>query len=545
MDPRLVKAARSNDPRLFRQLVSNNPHIILQASPQGNNVLLIAADRGSNELVQEILNGPHQWLLDSDNVKGDSAIHVAARAGNKMVLTSLLCWCNYNRDDNGGSISEAGLKILRKMNGERNNALHEGVRNRHLSVVELLLEADPSLSCCVNAMGESPLYCASDRGYTEIVYQILKKTSTLTESRGRDFYGGPISRTALHAAVIRGNVDIMRRLVEVMPVLTRHPDQYGSSPLHYAATSGNLKIVHRLLEVDSSVAYLSDREGSTPVHLAARGGYPKIIQLLLRHRPDCGEALDSRKRNCLHIAVENGKRNVVKYILKTLELRNLINEADIDGNTPLHLAVINRHQWILYLLVADRRVDKKLMNGSSMSALDIAESSTGDTAMVFGKCLISIALRESGALRSHLRPGVQQSPRQVLPLLLLFLKVICIAYTGVICYGIVFLVTSERSLRAAFKLGLGYLVFVVLTFVFLCISMIPAIKYLLVALLLAPSLVRISLKWTVKGAIMVGWTVVSVWLEHALVSQRVQDTLLSLVTGRSSTVTDDMELVAT
>ncbi|XP_068649204.1 protein ACCELERATED CELL DEATH 6-like [Aristolochia californica] len=539
MDPLLVNATRSNNLHTLRELLANNPHLIRQQSPQRNTVLHIAADRGNNEQVQEILTR-HQYLLDTENVKGDSAIHVAARAGHTMVVSSLINWCSSGAAAEVSDRGDRGLKILRRRNVERNNALHESVRNRRVPVVELLLAADPSLSCCVNGMGESPLYMSSDRGYTEIVYQILK-TPLLPEARGQDFYGGPIRRTALHAAAIRGNVEIVRKLVEVMPALTRQLDLYGCAPLHYAVTSGNLKIVHRLLEVDSSVAYLSDRDGSTPAHVAARHGHPKIIQELLRHRPDCGEALDARKRNCLHVAVENGKRNVVKYILRTLELRNLINETDIDGNTPLHLAVINRHQWILYILVADRRVDKKLMNSSSMSALDVAESSTGDTAMVCGKCLISIALRESGALRSQLRPGVQQSPRQVLPLLLLFLKAIVVAYMVMICYGI-FLVTSSR--RIAFKVGLGYVIFIILTFVFLCISMVPAIKYLLVALLLAPSLVRMSLKWTVKCVIMVGWTVVSVWLEHALVSQRVQDTLLSVITGRSSTVSD-MELVPT
>ena len=55
-------------------------------------------------------------------------------------------------------------------------------------------------------------------------------------------------------------------------------------------------------------------------------------------------------------------------MLRTAELEGLINEADYDGNTPLHMAAIEMKTWIFGYLIWDVRVNRraKIKNGETV-----------------------------------------------------------------------------------------------------------------------------------------------------------------------------------
>lgn len=57
--------------------------------------------------------------------------------------------------------------------------------------------------------------------------------------------------------------------------------------------------------------------------------------------------------------------------MQTNKLDGLINEADKDGNTPLHLSAAYPHLEIVELLASDRRVDKTAINKNFSKAADI------------------------------------------------------------------------------------------------------------------------------------------------------------------------------
>ena len=117
-----------------------------------------------------------------------------------------------------------------------------------------------------------------------------------------------------------------------------------------------------------------DKEGHSPIHAAARKGYANVIKEIIQHCPDAGELIDLFGQNALHAAVNGGQANVVKYILETRELEGLINQPDIDGNKPLHLAAIERQNWIQHYLMWDARVNRRIKNKSSQTVFDIDKS---------------------------------------------------------------------------------------------------------------------------------------------------------------------------
>lgn len=64
---------------------------------------------------------------------------------------------------------------------------------------------------------------------------------------------------------------------------------------------------------------------------------------------------------------------MVNYILNLLEADDMINEPDKDGNTPLHLAVMNFHSRVVRDLVKTNEVDIGAINNDGKTALEIAQ----------------------------------------------------------------------------------------------------------------------------------------------------------------------------
>ncbi|ONI13112.1 hypothetical protein PRUPE_4G203300 [Prunus persica] len=111
-------------------------------------------------------------------------------------------------------------------------------------------------------------------------------------------------------------------------------------------------------ELDILIAYVLDQRGFSPIHVAASKGHTNVIREIVQHRPDSGELVDPYGRNALHMAIVGGHAN----------------EPDFDGNTPLHLATIERKTWILSYLKWDGRVNLRSKNKYGLTAIDIDRS---------------------------------------------------------------------------------------------------------------------------------------------------------------------------
>jgi len=167
-------------------------------------------------------------------------------------------------------------------------------------------------------------------------------------------------------------IEIAQLLLQARPSLSHQVDVTGSSPLHYAASIGDHRMIQLLLHHDASIAYLLDKDGLSPIHVAATMGYTGIITELIKHCPDVVELTDKKGRNFLHVAIENKTLQVVKYVLNNPTLKELLNEADRSGNTPLHYATISHNLEAVHLLLADERIDTRSRNHKGLTPLDLA-----------------------------------------------------------------------------------------------------------------------------------------------------------------------------
>ena len=211
MDSRMYKAAAEGNIHVLQHY--SEADLQIQLSSKENSVLHIAAQFGSLLCVEWILGFPWRCssslllLLQRQNLKGDTPLHLAAREGHLLVVRALIeaekllplppAHIESGIVINGAEKEKA---ILRLTNKEGDTALHEAVRYNHCEVVKFLIMEDPDFGYGQNISGGTPLYMAAERGFHKLVEIIIDNTRT---SPG---YTGLTGRTALHAAVLHNHI---------------------------------------------------------------------------------------------------------------------------------------------------------------------------------------------------------------------------------------------------------------------------------------------------------------------------------------------------
>ncbi|KAJ8797014.1 hypothetical protein J1605_001824 [Eschrichtius robustus] len=93
-----------------------------------------------------------------------------------------------------------------------------------------------------------------------------------------------------------------------------------------------------------------DNDGCTPLHYACRRGVPVSVNNLL----DFNVSIHSKskdKKSPLHFAASYGRINTCQRLLQDMSDTRLLNEGDLHGMTPLHLAAKNGHDKVVQLLL--------------------------------------------------------------------------------------------------------------------------------------------------------------------------------------------------
>lgn len=164
---------------------------------EGNTALHLAATYGNLRCATIILEKDADLLFDKVNLKTDTPLHCAARAGKSEMVFHLIDLAI----DFGRSKGVDGEKIvkdlLRKENDSKETALHEAVRAGDNQMVTLLMTYDPELATFPKE-GTSPLYLS-----VLLEKDIIAKTLYGMSQGNVLSYSGPDGQNALHVAVLR------------------------------------------------------------------------------------------------------------------------------------------------------------------------------------------------------------------------------------------------------------------------------------------------------------------------------------------------------
>ncbi|KAG2318233.1 hypothetical protein Bca52824_021355 [Brassica carinata] len=340
MDWRLLTAAAKGETNLLT-LAKFHLSDFDKVTPHKNNALHIAAKHQRLDFATAILDLRPSLLL-GENSNGDTPLHVAASVGSFQVLQLLVNSAN----------SDIEKQLLRTTNKQKDTALHVALKSGHVDAAKLLVEQDTGLLDMANNNSECPLYLAIERGFFDIADHILETSPSVTGT-------GPKGMNALHAAVDSDTINtvFLTKLMETRPEMIKEVDSNGSTPLHYSVWLGKVKITRLFLQQDISTAYVSDKDGQYPLHLAASTVW---------------ELVDGKGRTSLHSAIISRQIRIIHCILEMPQISlHLMNESDVDGNTPLHLSVVYKCHAILLLLLRNKRVDKRVVNCNQLTAADL------------------------------------------------------------------------------------------------------------------------------------------------------------------------------
>ncbi|XP_048128106.1 protein ACCELERATED CELL DEATH 6-like [Rhodamnia argentea] len=390
VNPRLQAAVKGGDVDNFIEALEKYSaeervslsDIIDMQGPSGNSLLHVAAGIENSDILRALLEViPDKQSTTKANFRGDTALHVAARAG-RIHVAKLLLDC----DGIAGMANDVG-----------NTALHEAVKNSHYGLTRLLLNGGSHLVYEENRERKCPLYLAVETGDSGILVLLMEAVDRDDKFRWSRVEG----MSPVHGAVMHQRLEMLKEMSKRKKELFHLSDAGGGTPLHLAAYINYVEGVKFLVEEFASSTVEYDKEGYLPIHVASKMGHLETIKELLLHWPDPEELLNFKEgQNILHVAAKYGRASIVKYTLGNPELEKLLNAKDKEGNTPLHVATLQWQPEVLLSLTRHNRVDLKLVNNSNLTALDIVDEQLRKIDAPLHQSLTRTILLSAGAPRS-------------------------------------------------------------------------------------------------------------------------------------------------
>jgi ankyrin repeat protein len=200
----------------------------------------------------------------------------------------------------------------------------------------------------INSYGVSAMHLAADTANIDLI-RLLLKAGADPESPNPD------GETALHLVARSGNVEAAKLLLKAGAEVDARERFGEQTPLMWAAARRHPQMVELLLSKGADVNARSavrdykrvataesraaprDRGGFTPLMYAARGNCRECVEVLLKHKADVNLA-DPSYVVPLSIAMMNSNWDIAKRLV---EAGANVNEWDMNGSSPLHVAIAN------------------------------------------------------------------------------------------------------------------------------------------------------------------------------------------------------------
>ncbi|KAG7620433.1 Ankyrin repeat [Arabidopsis suecica] len=337
-------------------------------SNTGDSILHLAAKWGHIELVKEIVC-ECPYLLLEPNSSGQTPLHVAAHGGHTAIVEAFVALVTFASAKLCNEDSERmNPYVLKDEDG--NTALHLAIEGLNLEIARCLVNANRDAPFLGNNMGLSSLFMAVEAGEVSLVKAILKTTDDEDLEGKKSKLQG--SKYLAHVALRARSIGVLDVILDECPTLVNERDRRGRTCLSYGASIGYYKGVCNLLDRSTKGVYVCDQDGSFPIHKAAEEGHDNIVFEFIKRCPDSKYLLNNLGQNVLHVAAKNGEYFTSYFLMDDEETEHLGVGQDVDGNTPLHLAVMNWHFDSIPFLATSRDI-LKLRNKRGLRARDIAE----------------------------------------------------------------------------------------------------------------------------------------------------------------------------
>jgi ankyrin repeat protein len=263
----------------------------------------------------------------------------AARAGDSMSLRRLL-----DRDPNLARYAEP---------------LRFAVREGHTDAVRMLLDSGADADA-VTPNGDDLIQFARDRGHAHIGQLLEDVRNRNHRTRPAD---AALQDAVIHASADAGDVEAVRRMLDLEPDLVHRGDRKGGTPLHRAVLASAHKTIDLLLDRGADI---NARHGSGPgddAGYAAVDFQPIDLALFWHGRRDLETARQLLRRGAPYDLTVAAAFGDLTHMIKALDdSPDRIREARPCGKRPLPAAVEFGHDAVVRLLL-ERGADPKWPEG--------------------------------------------------------------------------------------------------------------------------------------------------------------------------------------
>ena len=345
------------------------------ATAMGETALMSCARTGSAAALEALFEHGASNVNAREKSHGQTALMWAAAQQNPEAVRVLLAHgadvharsATHLLPVNLGDGDPFEQSVMQPQRGS--TALLMAARNGRVENAGLLLDAGADVNEQMPT-GESALVLASFSDQGKFAAYLLE--------RGADPDSADAGYTALHTAVSRGDVELVKALcahgADPNSVLTkgsklqRNLNFYslsgklaGATPFWLAAKYAEVEIM-RVLAAHGADPLLAPNNGLTPLMVAAGAGWT----IRSSNRRDQGIGIDAAQ-----LLVTASERSTWEATRLALELGNDVNAADPAGNTALHAAVMLAYPTVVELLV-EHGGKLDLENRAGASAEDMA-----------------------------------------------------------------------------------------------------------------------------------------------------------------------------
>lgn len=280
---------------------------------------------------------------------GQTPLHIATISGHTGIVEYLIKERTANR------LSD----VLGAQDISGNTPLHEAVRYGRTDIVKTLVSCGANVNA-MDALGKTPLLILVPKEKQGEIYQIL--ISNKADVRLKDMYGDSVFHIA---TMSNSDVSVLQILYSAGADINERNKQ-GVTPLA-VAVQNKLESHIAFYANNGADIHAEDKNKETPLTRAFKSENFDIIQTLITR--ENVRSYDSAGNSPLHVAIMNkASVEVVKYIVSS---KAELNARNRDGNTALMLALKYGRQDIGEILV-ENEADIFIANNENNSPLRIA-----------------------------------------------------------------------------------------------------------------------------------------------------------------------------
>lgn len=259
---------------------------------------------------------------------------------------------------------QRGVKI--ETYAQNKTILNLAIKQENIKVIELLMQRGVKIE--THAQNKIILNLAIKSGNRDIVRAILNQIKAIDEIDSN-------GNTALQLALLHDQPEIALLLIQK---INNHlvESGYRGSALHLALKMNELSIAKHLIKAKVGINHeadidATDEYGMTSLHLAAEKGFREIMEILIASGAKIDHQ-DMHGNTALHLALINNKIDIIELLTFKGANPDIRNN---DNYSSIHIAIFLKFpEEVLMMLFRDKKdINAKDQNGNTLLHLAIMD----------------------------------------------------------------------------------------------------------------------------------------------------------------------------